>query len=79
MIVGPEAEAARWTRHKWCWLPGEPCFKVKRSAEPLAEVVTGSLGQALAEPSLHKWCWVPGGPCTKIKSAIEVLDAAKEN
>lgn len=39
-LLGPEAEAAQ---HVWCWRPGQPCNKAKRTAEAAAE--------AIAEPA----------------------------
>lgn len=75
-LVGPVAEARH--SHRWCFFTGEPCSKMKRAAEPLAEAIAAPLAEALAEPHRHKWCWFIGQPCNKIKRALDDLKAEEE-
>ena len=51
-----------------CWRPGQPCGKVKRAAEAIAE--------AIAEPAAEPICWKPGQPCGKAKRDAEAAAEA---
>ncbi|KFY11495.1 hypothetical protein V492_04429 [Pseudogymnoascus sp. VKM F-4246] len=69
-----------------CWLPGQPCGKVKRAAEAFAEAIAEPIcwlpgqpcGKAKREanPEAEAICWLPGQPCGKAKRAAEALASA---
>ncbi|OBT51310.1 hypothetical protein VE04_09261 [Pseudogymnoascus sp. 24MN13] len=60
LVVGDISAAIADAEHEpICWRPGQPCGKVKRAAEAVAEAV----GEPIAEPI----CWRPGQPCGKVK------------
>ena len=67
----PEAEPVA-NFHRWCYRPGQPCWKVKRSAEAIAEAVAEPTAEA--EAKFHRWCYRPGQPCWKAKRGLEDLN-----
>lgn len=63
----------------FCNSPGQPCHKVKRVAEALAEPVASEQLDA-EKPEAdsigkRKWCWMPGESCVKAKRQLEELEA----
>ena len=72
--AAPVANAAAEPKyHRWCYRPGQPCWKVKRTAEALAEAEAEP--EAAADPKYHRWCYRPGQPCWKAKRGLEDLSA----
>ena len=75
--------------HFWCYRRGEPCYKVKRAAEAVAEAFEKR--DALPFPDAHPaaaadpearirfWCYRRGEPCYKAKrDAVAIADAVDE-
>ena len=64
---------------RFCYRPGQPCSKVKRTAETIAEAIA----EPAAEPEPEAWrtrtfCYRPGQPCSKVKRALDGLASAVE-
>ena len=72
--AAPNPVAMAEAGHVFCYRPGEPCSKMKRAAEAIAEAV------ADAEPEArHVWCYRPGEPCSKAKrDALALAEAVAE-
>jgi hypothetical protein len=66
-IAEADAEAMAW-----CRKPGEPCAKIKRHAEAVAE----AFAEPKAEPEAEAWCRKPGEPCAKAKRDADADAAA---
>ena len=76
-VATPNPESDLEAINQFCSQPDQPCLKMKRAAEAVAE--------ALAEPAPipeaearrhHVWCWLVGQPCNKAKrSAVAVAEA----
>ena len=69
------AKAAPQPGYHFCYRPGEPCTKLKRAADAVAE--------ALAHPGMeartNHFCYRPGEPCTKAKrEALAMAEAVAE-
>ncbi|GAB1213941.1 hypothetical protein ATERTT37_003096 [Aspergillus terreus] len=70
--------------HKWCWLPGQGCYMLKRAADVTGEVKrhAEALAEAMPDTSpdgIHKWCWLPGQGCLKVKRAADAVDEVKRS
>ena len=75
----PVAEAeARHHRHHFCYRPGEPCSKLKRAAEAVADALAAPLPGPEAD-ARHRFCYRPGEPCSKAKrDALALAEAVAE-
>lgn len=67
---------------KWCYLPGQGCYMLKRAADASGEVKRNAdaLAEAMAEASpeaMEKWCYLPGQGCNKMKRTAEAVDEVK--
>lgn len=70
--------------HKWCWLPGQGCYMLKRAADVTGEVKRSAeaLAEAMPDTSadgLPKWCWLPGQGCLKVKRAADAVEEVKRS
>lgn len=73
----PDAESVK----QFCSRSGQPCLKMKRAAEAVAEALAepAPLPEAEAEAARHRWCWRPGQPCNKTKrDALAIAEAFAE-
>lgn len=68
-IAQPEADA-------FCHRVGEPCSKVKRAAEALAEAFAQPKADASPDANAEAFCHRVGEPCSKAKRAADALAAA---
>ncbi|MCJ1412892.1 putative serine/threonine protein phosphatase [Ptychographa xylographoides] len=70
--AAPDAEAV----HRWCYRVGEPCNKLKRAADAIAEAVAEPVPEAAP---VHRWCYRVGEPCNKAKrDALSMAEALAE-
>lgn len=77
----PDSESDVESINQFCSGPGQPCLKMKRAAEAVAEALAepAPLPEAGADARRHHWCWFIGQPCNKAKrNAIAVADAFAE-
>ncbi|KAL4896392.1 hypothetical protein BDV59DRAFT_198778 [Aspergillus ambiguus] len=70
--------------HKWCWLPGQGCYMLKRAAGISGDVKRSveALAEAMPDTSpagIPKWCWLPGQSCLKVKRAAEAVDEVRRS
>ena len=73
--AAPNAEAI----HHFCYRPGQPCSKMKRAAEAVAEAIAAPHPDAEAEAARNRWCYRPGQPCSKAKrDALAYAEAVAE-
>ncbi|KAF9886181.1 hypothetical protein FE257_011904 [Aspergillus nanangensis] len=82
LAAASTAEAAHM--QKWCWLPGQGCYKLKRAADVSGDVRRSAeaLAEAMPDTSpegLPQWCWLPGQGCQKVKRAAEAVDHVKRS
>ncbi len=78
-VSNPAADAE--TVHQFCSRSGQPCGKMKRAAEAVAEALAepAPLPEAEAEAARNRWCWRPGQPCNKAKrDALAIAEAFAE-
>jgi hypothetical protein len=80
-----EAVAEADNDKRWCYRPGQGCWKAKRAAEAVAEALSGEIAvdgfakrdaEPSAEENARRWCYRPGQGCWKAKrdlSAIGVM------
>ena len=62
----------------FCREANQPCGKMKRAANAVAEALAEPLPGPDAEP-WHIWCWRPGQPCNKAKrDALALAEAVAE-
>lgn len=67
--------------NQFCSRSGQPCLKMKRAAEAVAEALAepAPVPEAEAEAARHIWCWRPGQPCNKVKrDALAIAEAFAE-
>ena len=70
----PDAEAV----HNFCYRVGEPCSKLKRAAEAIAEANADPVANPFAEAG-HPFCYRVGEPCSKAKrDALAMAEAVAE-
>lgn len=82
-VVTPSPEPDVESINQFCSQPGQPCLKMKRAAEAVAEALAepAPIPEAEAEARRHRhvWCWFVGQPCNKAKrSAVAVAEAFAE-
>lgn len=82
MVAATTVQAA--TMQKWCYLPGQGCYMLKRAADATGEVKRSAdaLAEAMADASpaaMQKWCYLPGQGCNKMKRAAEAVDEVKRS
>jgi len=66
--------------NQFCHSPGQPCNKLKRAAEAIAEAMADPAANpvAMADP-VHHFCYRPGEPCSKAKrDALAMAEAVAE-
>ena len=70
----PDAEAV----HHFCYRIGEPCSKLKRAAEAIAEANADPVADPAADAK-HPFCYRIGEPCSKAKrTALSLAEAIAE-
>lgn len=80
-VATPNPESDIESINQFCSQPGQPCLKMKRAAEAVAEALAepAPIPEAEAEARRHHhhvWCWLVGQPCNKAKrSAVAVAEA----
>ncbi|KAJ5946997.1 hypothetical protein N7466_000012 [Penicillium verhagenii] len=82
LLAASAAPAAAMVR--WCDHPGQPCYKMKRTADISTEVKRSAeaLAEAMAEAqpeAMVRWCDHPGQPCFKVKRAADAVDEVKRS
>jgi hypothetical protein len=60
----------------FCYYIGEPCSKVKRAAEAVAEAFAEPNAATEADANAEAFCHFIGEPCSKAKRAADALAAA---
>jgi hypothetical protein len=60
----------------FCFNVGEPCSKVKRAAEAVAEAFAEPKAAPEADANAEAFCHIIGEPCFKAKRAADALAAA---
>lgn len=73
----PDAKAVS----QFCNRSDQPCSKMKRAAEAVADALAepAPVPEAEAEAARHVWCWRPGQPCNKAKrDALAIANAFAE-
>lgn len=79
-VAAPAAQPDARQVHHFCYRPGEPCSKLKRAAEAIAEAIAepNALPEAEAR-QVHHFCYRPGEPCSKAKrDALALAEAVAE-
>ena len=79
-------EAGADNDKRWCYRPGQGCWKAKRAAEAVAEAIgeatieIAGFAKRDAEPSAEenarRWCYRPGQGCWKAKRDLSAIGAA---
>ncbi|GAB1195317.1 hypothetical protein APSETT444_004575 [Aspergillus pseudonomiae] len=67
---------------KWCALPAQGCYMLKRAADASGDVRRSAEALAEAMPdaeALAKWCALPGQGCLKAKRAAEAVEDARRS
>lgn len=64
----------------YCYQDGQPCSKLKRAAEVIAEVMAEpSVAPEVEAREVHRWCYRPGEYCSKAKrDALALAEAVAE-
>lgn len=78
-VTVPTSEADIESINQYCSQPDQPCLKMKRAAEAVADALAEPAPLPEAEADAHhshRWCFFTGEPCFKAKrSAIAVAEA----
>ena len=63
--------------HHFCYRPGEPCTKLKRAADAVADALPAPVPEA--DAAIHRFCYRPGQPCSKAKrDALALAEAVAD-
>lgn len=79
-VASAEAAAAPQSAEEICNLPGQPCNKMKRAAEAIAEAIAEPEADARRKYNPHfRFCHRRGEACAKAKrDALELAEAVAD-
>ena len=71
--AAPDADAI----NHFCYRPGEPCTKLKRAADAVADALAAPA--PAADARVHHFCYRPGEACSKAKrDALALAEAVAD-